>query len=78
MASRTQDAPAKSYGFIGLGIMGYGMAKNLRAKLPAQSILTVCELNTSRRDEFINSTQGKVAVAETPLEMVQNSVRLDS
>ncbi|CAG9951185.1 unnamed protein product [Clonostachys rosea f. rosea IK726] len=73
MASTTQDVPAKSYGFIGLGIMGYGMAKNLRAKLPAESVLTVCELNKSRRDEFVNSTSGKIEVVEKPVEVVRKS-----
>jgi 3-hydroxyisobutyrate dehydrogenase len=77
MASTTQDVPAKSYGFIGLGIMGYGMAKNLRAKLPAESVLTVCELNKLRRDEFVNSTSGKIEVAENPVEVVRKSVCLD-
>lgn len=75
MPSKINDAAVKSYGFIGLGIMGYGMAKNLRSKLPEQSDLIVCELNQARRGEFVQTTPGNVQVAKTPLEVVHKSVR---
>ncbi|KAM5344576.1 hypothetical protein ACJ41O_013111 [Fusarium nematophilum] len=69
----SNGAPAKSYGFIGLGIMGWGMAKNLRARIPANSTLHVCEVNATRRDEFVSSTSGKIQVAKNPLEIAQHS-----
>ncbi|SPJ72187.1 related to 3-hydroxyisobutyrate dehydrogenase, mitochondrial precursor [Fusarium torulosum] len=65
--------PAKSFGFIGLGIMGWGMAKNLRAKIPADSVLYVCEINKSRRDEFVASTAGKIQVVDSPREIAEKS-----
>lgn len=65
---------AKSYGIIGLGIMGWGMAKNLRAKIPTKSVLNVCEVNKDRRDEFISSTPGKIRAAESPLDIFKKSV----
>lgn len=68
------DVPSKSFGFIGLGIMGWGMAKNLRAKIPPDSVLNVCEVSKDRRDEFISSTPGKVFAAASPFEVVKNSV----
>ncbi|KAK7219134.1 hypothetical protein V2G26_007137 [Clonostachys chloroleuca] len=64
---------AKSYGIIGLGIMGWGMAKNLRAKIPTKSVLNVCEVNKDRRDEFISSTPGKIRAAESPLDIFKKS-----
>ncbi|KAL2674303.1 hypothetical protein Neosp_012754 [[Neocosmospora] mangrovei] len=64
---------SKSFGFIGLGIMGWGMAKNLRAKIPAESVLNVCEINKARLEEFVSSTPGKIQVRDSPLEVVQNS-----
>ncbi|RSL57607.1 hypothetical protein CEP54_008220 [Fusarium duplospermum] len=64
---------SKSFGFIGLGIMGWGMAKNLRAKIPAESVLNVCEINKARLDEFISSTPGKIQVCDSPLEVVRSS-----
>ncbi|KAJ4171660.1 hypothetical protein NW754_013431 [Fusarium falciforme] len=64
---------SKSFGFIGLGIMGWGMAKNLRAKIPAESVLNVCEINKARLDEFVSSTPGKIQVCDSPLEVVQSS-----
>lgn len=66
--------PAKSFGFIGLGIMGWGMAKNLRAKIPADSVLYVCEINKPRRDEFVASTAGKIQVVDSPREIAEKSV----
>lgn len=70
----TTGVPAKSFGFIGLGIMGWGMAKNLRARIPPDSVLNVCEVSRDRRDEFISSTPGKVLAAESPFEVVKNCV----
>lgn len=68
----------KSFGFIGLGIMGWGMAKNLRAKIPTASVLNVCEINKPRLDEFVSSTPGKIQVCDSPLEVVQSSVSDDA
>ncbi|KAI1612668.1 3-hydroxyisobutyrate dehydrogenase, variant [Exophiala viscosa] len=58
--------PDAVYGFIGLGNMGFGMAKNLRASMPKQCKLVVCELNTERRDEFASSVVGLIEVADSP------------
>lgn len=69
---------AKSFGFIGLGIMGWGMAKNLRAKIPTDSVLNVCEINKPRLDEFVSSTPSKIQVCDSPLEVVQSSVSDDA
>jgi len=70
----SNDISAKSFGFIGLGIMGWGMAKNLRAKIPADSVLYICEVNKPRRDEFVVSTAGKVQVVDSPREIAEKSV----
>ncbi|EXM14705.1 hypothetical protein RAB80_012875 [Fusarium oxysporum f. sp. vasinfectum] len=69
----SNDISAKSFGFIGLGIMGWGMAKNLRAKIPADSVLYICEVNKPRRDEFVVSTAGKVQVVDSPREIAEKS-----
>ncbi|OQU95877.1 NAD binding domain-containing protein [Cladophialophora immunda] len=60
------NLPVAIYGFIGLGNMGFGMAKNLRSSMPKQCKLVVCEVNAGRRDKFISSVDGLVEVAETP------------
>ncbi|EWZ28956.1 NAD binding domain of 6-phosphogluconate dehydrogenase-domain-containing protein [Fusarium oxysporum Fo47] len=69
----SNDISAKSFGFIGLGIMGWGMAKNLRAKIPADSVLYICEVNKPRRDEFVVSTAGKVQVVDSPREIAEKN-----
>jgi len=55
------------YGFIGLGQMGYNMAKNLQAKLPSTDTLRVYDINTESVERFAKETQalGSGATVET-------------
>lgn len=66
--------PNCTYGFIGVGVMGNGMAKNLRSKMPPSSKLLICEVNKSRRDEFFATTEGLLEVAESPKELAEKAV----
>lgn len=66
--------PIQTYGFIGLGNMGYGMALNVRAKMPKSSKLIVCDVNTQQRDKFISETEGMVEAADTPKEVAEKCV----
>ncbi len=68
------DVPDITYGFIGVGNMGFGMASNIRAKIPASSTLIICELNRARRDEFVANVRGNVKTAETPKELAEKAV----
>ncbi|KAL6249907.1 hypothetical protein RBB50_003763 [Rhinocladiella similis] len=63
--------PHAVYGFIGLGNMGFGMAKNLRESMPKDCKLLVCELNTARRKQFVSSVGGLVETAESPKEIAE-------
>jgi hypothetical protein len=63
-----------TYGFIGLGQMGYGMAQNLRRSTPQASRFIVCELDEQRRGQFIKETEGAVEVADTPAAVAEQSV----
>lgn len=67
--------PDKTYGFIGLGVMGWGMAQNLRAKIPKSSKLIICELSESRRDQFVKDTPGLLEVALSPKAVAEKAVR---
>lgn len=62
------------YGFIGLGVMGWGMASNLRAKVPESASLCVCELSKERLVKWLAQAPGPVSVAATPREVVEQSV----
>ena len=66
--------PDATYGFIGLGNMGFGMAKNVREKIPSSSKLIVCELVTSQRDKFVKEIEGDIEVAETPKQIGEKCV----
>ncbi|KAI0972671.1 3-hydroxyisobutyrate dehydrogenase, variant [Xylaria arbuscula] len=63
------------YGFIGIGQMGWGMAMNLRQKIPRQAEMVICEICESRRDLFVQEAQSKgvVKVANNPKEVAEQS-----
>ncbi|PQE03753.1 3-hydroxyisobutyrate dehydrogenase protein [Rutstroemia sp. NJR-2017a BBW] len=54
------------WGFIGLGQMGYNMAKNLQAKLPSTDTIRVYDINTQSVEKFTNDIKalGKGAAVE--------------
>ena len=66
---------ALTYGFIGIGNMGYGMASNLRAKIPKASKLIICDVDTARRDKFIaeSSEHGVTVPAQDPKEVSEEA-----
>lgn len=59
-------APETTYGFIGLGVMGFPMALNLRQKIPKGSKLFICELSEKQRTKFMSQAEGEVTVADSP------------
>jgi hypothetical protein len=67
--------PEVTCGFIGLGVMGFGMAQNLRSKTPKSSSLVICELVQDRRDKLAAETQGLIEVANSPKEVAEKAVR---
>lgn len=67
------DGPLR-YGFIGLGVMGWGMANNLRAKIPDIASLCVCEVSKERLIKWLAQAPGPVSVADTPREVLEQSV----
>lgn len=64
------------YGFIGLGVMGWGMANNIRSKIAESDSLCVCELNKERLGQWLGQAPGKapIKVAQTPKEVIEQSV----
>ena len=51
----------------GLGVMGYPMAKNLRAGLGPDKTLLICDVNAAALDRFKMETEGA-----GPVEIVPN------
>ena len=62
------------YGFIGLGVMGWGMANNLRTKIPASATLCVCEISDERLRKWLAQAPGPVSVVSNPMAVVEQSV----
>ncbi|KAE8141359.1 NAD binding domain of 6-phosphogluconate dehydrogenase-domain-containing protein [Aspergillus pseudotamarii] len=62
---------ATEYGVIGLGIIGYGMASNLRKKLPSSHTLYVFDLNQDVIQRLINEFGhfGKIEVTSSAKEL---------
>ncbi|OAA54572.1 3-hydroxyisobutyrate dehydrogenase [Niveomyces insectorum RCEF 264] len=67
------SSPADTVSFIGIGVMGFPMAKNLRAGLGPEKTLLVCDSNKEALDRFLEETkgQGPVRVVSNGFEAVQ-------
>lgn len=62
------------WGFIGLGAMGYPMARNLRAKIPETDELFVCDRNTAAATSFLSEApNAAVQVSRTPREVAERA-----
>ncbi|KAK5655097.1 hypothetical protein OQA88_5996 [Cercophora sp. LCS_1] len=60
-------SPSDTVAFVGLGVMGYPMAKNLRKGLPPSKLLLICDVNTSALSHF-----QREAEATGPVEIIPN------
>ncbi|KUJ16277.1 3-hydroxyisobutyrate dehydrogenase-like protein [Mollisia scopiformis] len=58
------------WGFIGLGQMGYNMARNLQAKLPSSDTMKVYDINPAMVERFANDT--KALTSGAAVEAVAN------
>ncbi|KAK0109371.1 hypothetical protein ONS96_003186 [Cadophora gregata f. sp. sojae] len=69
------SSPAKTVAFIGLGVMGYPMAVNLRNGLSPDYTLLICDVNKDALSRFQKQTEGKgpVGIIETGKEAVEQS-----
>lgn len=65
-----------SYGWVGLGAMGYPMATQLRKKIPQSTELTIFDIDLSALQRFVRDTQGlgKVTIASNAKELAEKSV----
>ena len=51
-------SPEKSIAFIGLGVMGYPMAKNLRSKVGQDTTIYVCDVAEAAIEKFKEELKG--------------------
>ncbi len=72
MAASSLEA---TYGFVGIGVMGYGMATNLRAKIPKSANFVLCEINEARQTQFVeeSSGNGPVEIVSSPREVAERA-----
>ncbi|KAH8902697.1 hypothetical protein BR93DRAFT_919803 [Coniochaeta sp. PMI_546] len=61
------SSPADTVAFIGIGVMGYPMAKNLRAGLGKEKTLLVCDVSKEALGRFVRETEG-----QGPVKIVSN------
>ena len=71
-SSNTRQA---TYGFIGLGRMGLPMARNLRAKIPAEDNLIVFDVNSQACTGLMEEVRQKSEVAEKGKTAIAHDVR---
>ncbi|KAH8689055.1 3-hydroxyisobutyrate dehydrogenase, variant [Talaromyces proteolyticus] len=65
------EIPQVTYGFIGIGNMGFPMAQHLRRHLADGLTLVICDVVESITKKFVAETPGKIEVAKTPKEVAQ-------
>jgi len=65
--------PNVTYGFIGIGVMGFPMAQNLRRRIPPSSKLVICEVNKPAVDKFLSETHpnDNITAVSNPKEIAQ-------
>ncbi|KAF7188971.1 putative 3-hydroxyisobutyrate dehydrogenase, mitochondrial [Pseudocercospora fuligena] len=74
--SKTMATEHGPIAFIGLGVMGYPMALNLRRKIDSDRELIVCDINQDVINRFQKQTEddGPVKVVNTAYEALQEAV----
>ena len=60
---------------VGLGVMGYPMAKNLRARLSEKTLLLICDVNKDALERFRSETTGPVEIVQNGKEAAERAVR---
>ena len=64
------------YLLLGLGVMGYGMAVNLRKKMDSSQTLLICDVNEGALEKFqAEMNQGPIQVVKTGAEAATRAVR---
>ncbi|KAF5264481.1 hypothetical protein FOXYS1_4744 [Fusarium oxysporum] len=71
--TQTNGLTSTTYGFIGIGQMGWGMAMNLRKKISSSSKLVVCEVSAARLEQFVKEAEGEIEKAATPKEVAERA-----
>jgi 3-hydroxyisobutyrate dehydrogenase-like beta-hydroxyacid dehydrogenase len=68
----------KSFGFVGLGAMGYPMATQLRRKLPSSTPLSIFDLDKAVLQRFVQEYErfGEVHIAASSREVAERAVSL--
>ncbi|KAJ2993451.1 hypothetical protein NUW58_g1842 [Xylaria curta] len=56
------SSPTNTVAFIGLGVMGYPMAKNLLSGLGPEKTLLICDVSTNAIARFVKEAQGQATV----------------
>ena len=64
------------FGFIGLGMMGYPMARNLASRLPKSSKLYIFDVNNTALDKFVKEFSGTlpdIKISKSAREVTENA-----
>lgn len=64
----------ENIGFVGLGVMGYPMARNLIEKLPESASLWIFDVSKEVLEKFAAATKKTVHICSSSKEVAENSV----
>lgn len=62
--------------FLGLGMMGYPMAANIRKKMPSSSTFYIFDVSKAALERFVSEhgSAGEIVIASSSKEVVDNAV----
>ena len=66
----------ETYGYIGLGVMGWHMADNLAKKLPSSAGLYVYDINQEMVEKLCKHESGRVYACKSAADVAAKSVSL--
>lgn len=74
----TSNSAGVSFGFIGIGNMGWHMAMNILKKMNSDSHMTICDVNSARVAQMLDAglqiAPHRVDSAKSPMEVVEKAV----
>lgn len=76
--AESAETAVKTFGFIGLGLMGESMAVNLAANLASDQHMVVYDLRDSAMAEVCESSPERVAGGTSPRDVVARSVSFET
>ena len=72
----SSSLPTTTYGWIGIGNMGYGMAMNLAIKIPSSAHLLILDLNKPQVEKFLSEAVDKHGLSPSKITVASSGAEI--